>query len=88
MPVLSKIHGIVLRVLIDRTFGVHLHAFYGDSEMVLALNPLRILQSEVPSWVESWVLDWGKRHASELLAMPQRLRRTIPAPLSGHAAAA
>jgi hypothetical protein len=72
MPVLSKLHGIIIRKLVDRTFGVHLHAFYGDSEMVLSLNPIRVIQSDAPGWVEEWVLDWSRRHQPELLAVPQR----------------
>ena len=77
MPVLCKLHGIIIRMLTDRTFGVHLHAFYGGSEMVVGLNPLRVIQSEVPSWVEEWVLEWGRRHAAEVRALPQRLRRAV-----------
>jgi hypothetical protein len=77
MPVLSKLHGIVIRMLTDRTFGIHLHAFYGDSEMVVGLNPVRVIQSEAPVWVEEWVLEWGRRHAAELRTMPQRLRREL-----------
>ncbi len=68
MPVITKLYGIVIRKLIGRTFGVHLHAFYGDSEMVVALNPVRILQSEAPDWVEEIVLNWANQHAREFEA--------------------
>jgi len=68
MPVLAKFCGIVIRVLIDQTFGTHFHAFYGDSELVIGLNPLRVIQGEAPPWVRQWALDWVKHHQSELLA--------------------
>ncbi len=42
-------------MLMDRTFGVRLHAFYGDSEVVVGLNPVRLITSEVPAWVLNWV---------------------------------
>ena len=69
MPVLAKFRGIVIRMLVDRTFGTHLHAFYGDSEMVVNLDPLHILESEVPPWVEAWVMNWIDNNYWELQKM-------------------
>jgi hypothetical protein len=80
MPVLSKLHGIIIRMLVDRTFGIHLHAFYGDCEMVVGLNPVRVIQGEVPSWVEQWVLDWIRRHTAELAILAQRHPQSLPSP--------
>ncbi len=68
MPVLAKCDGIVIRMLIDRTFGTHIHAFYGDSELVIGLNPVHVIQGEVPPWVREWTLDWVKLHQREVLA--------------------
>jgi hypothetical protein len=68
MAVLAKSSGIVIRILIDRTFGTHIHAFYGDSEMVIGLNPTRIIQGDVPRWVRQWVLEWVAYHQDEFLA--------------------
>jgi hypothetical protein len=64
MPVLAKFGGIVIRMLIDRTFGTHFHAFYGDCELVIALNPLRVIQGDSPAWVKEWALEWVKYHES------------------------
>ena len=52
-------------MLYDRTFGIHLHAFYDGSELVVGLNPVRVIQGEVPSWVEAWVLNWVRQHEAE-----------------------
>ncbi len=68
MPVLAKFYGIVIRRLIDRTFGTHFHAFYGDCELVIGLNPLRVIQGEAPQWVREWALDWVRHYQSELLS--------------------
>jgi Domain of unknown function (DUF4160) len=65
MPVLAKAYGIVIRMLIDRSFGTHFHAFYGNTEVVIGLNPLRVIQGDGPSWVQEWALEWVKRHQSE-----------------------
>jgi hypothetical protein len=64
MPVLSKFDGIVIRLLIDRTFGMRLHAFYGDSELVMGLNPLRVIQGDVPSWVQERALEWATQYSA------------------------
>jgi hypothetical protein len=68
MPVLAKFYGIVIRMLTNQTFGTHFHAFYGDSELVIGLNPLRVIQGEAPSWVRDWALDWVRHYQSELLS--------------------
>jgi len=47
-----------MRMLIGQMFGTHFHAFYGDSELVIGLNPLRVIQGEAPPWVREWALDW------------------------------
>ncbi len=66
MPVLAKLNGIVIRMLIDRTFGTHFHAFYGESELVIGLNPTRVIQGEAPPWVRQCALDWVGRHQLQL----------------------
>ena len=68
MPVLVKANGIVMRTLIDQTFGTHFHAFYGDSELVISLNPLRVIQGEAPPWVREWALDWVGHYQSRSLS--------------------
>jgi len=68
MPVLAKANGIVMRMLIDQTFGTHFHAFYGDSELVIGLNPLRVIQGEAPPRVRGWALDWVVHYESRSLS--------------------
>ena len=66
MPVLERFGGIVVRLIYDRTLGARLHAFYEGAELVVALQPLRVLQGEVPQWVREWVLRWAREHMSEV----------------------
>ena len=56
MPVLAKFHGIVMRMMCHWTFGTHLHAIYGEDELVIGLKPVRIIQGEVPPWVSALAL--------------------------------
>ena len=71
MPVLAKSRGIVIRLLIDRTFGAHFHAFYGDAELVIGLHPMRVIQGEAPAWVRDWALNWVRRHQHRVLSASQ-----------------
>jgi len=67
MPVISKFYGIVIRMLFLRQFGAHFHASYGDSELVVGIAPLRIIQGNAPSRVRRMVLEWAAQHQQELL---------------------
>ncbi len=65
---LAKFSGIVIRMLSDQTFGTHFHVFYGDCELVIGLNPLRVIQGEAPAWVQDLALQWVGQHQHGLAA--------------------
>lgn len=68
MPVISKFYGIVIRMLFIRPFAAHFHAFYGDCELVVGINPLKILQGQAPRRVCAMVMEWALQHQAELQA--------------------
>ncbi len=73
MPVIARFCGIVIRLLCLRTLGARLHAFHGNSEMVVDLASLRIIQGNVPERESRMVMAWAKIHQRELLAGLWRL---------------
>ena len=75
MPVISKFYGIVIRMFFIRPFAAHFHAFYGDNELVVGINPLTVLQGEAPRRVRSMVIEWALQHQRELLEDWSRLSR-------------
>ena len=81
MPVIARFCGIVVRLLIDRTFGTHIHVFYGDFELVIGLNPLRVIQGEAPAWVREWALEWVARRQREML-LPRKIDLSLTTPVS------
>jgi hypothetical protein len=85
MPVLAKFYGIVIRMLFDQTFGTHFHAFYGDSELVIGLNPLRVIQGDAPPWVREWALDWVGHYQNEWLSA-RTIDLSVATPISCQAA--
>ena len=79
MAVLAKLDGVVIRMLIDRTFGIHLHAFLGEAEMVMALNPVRVIQGDLPVEAKVWALDWAQQHERSVLGNARRgMTRLLP----------
>jgi hypothetical protein len=72
-------------MLIDRTFGTHFHAFYGDSELVIGLNPMRVIQGDAPPWVQEWALAWVNDHQREFLSA-WNLDLNLATPISRQAA--
>jgi hypothetical protein len=86
MPVISKFYGIVIRILFIRHSVAHFHAFYGDCELVVGINPLRILQGCAPARAHGMVLEWARAHQAELLDAWRRCSGAQPpqpiAPLS------
>ena len=67
MPVIARFCGIVIRILSLRAFGVRLHAFHGDAEMVVDLKTLRIVDGNLPEPIREMVLAWVRQHQQELL---------------------
>jgi hypothetical protein len=68
MPVIAKFCGIVIRIMWLRSLGTRLHAFHGDSEMVVELATLRIVDENVTEPVKKMVMEWARAHQRELLA--------------------
>ena len=67
MPVIARFYGIVIRMLSLRVFGVRLHAFHGDGEMVVDLKTLRVIEDTLPKAIREMVLAWIGQHQEELL---------------------
>ena len=78
MPVIARFYGIVIRMLCARALGARIHAFYGDSELVVSLWPLRIIQGDAPQRVSDLVLEWARQHQQEFLADWKRLQVGLP----------
>ena len=74
MLVISKFYGIVIRMLFIQPFGAHFHAFYNDSELIVNIAPLRIVQGDAPRRVRLMVLKWARLHQKELQDAWSRLR--------------
>jgi aryl carrier-like protein len=68
MPVISKFYGIVIRMLVARSFTARFHATHGGTELIVALDPVRIVQGAAPQRMRDMVIEWARQHQQELLA--------------------
>ena len=74
MPVVSKFYGIVIRILSLQAFEPRFHAIYNDSELVVNIWPLAVIQGDAPSRVRELVIEWAAKHQQELLVAWNRCR--------------
>ena len=74
MPVISKFYGIVIRMVGGGPIQPQFHAIYGDSELVVMIWPLQILQGDAPRRVRDLVMEWATKHQEELLSAWNRCR--------------
>jgi phosphomannomutase len=74
MPEISRFYGIVIRMYYDEHNPPHFHAKYGDTEGVIAIESLRLVQGDLPRRALGLVLDWAELHRGDLLENWERMR--------------
>jgi hypothetical protein len=67
VPTISIFYGIIIKMFFDDHAPPHFHAEYGEYELVIAINPIKIINGDAPKRVKSMVLEWTALHQEELL---------------------
>lgn len=57
MPEISRFFGIVIRMYYDDHGIPHFHASYGDHEAKVGINPIQVIEGEIPKRALSLVLE-------------------------------
>ncbi len=57
----------------------HVHAFYGESEAQIGIEPIALLNGVLPARAASMVFEWAALHQRELMQNWRRLRNDQPA---------
>jgi len=76
MPEISRFFGIIIRMYFDDHPPPHFHAIYGNSEAQVAIDPIFILEGDLPRRAVSMVIEWAALHQHELMSNWQRLRES------------
>ena len=79
MPEISRFFGIVIRMYFDDHSPPHFHAVYGGTEARVAINPIAVLEGNLPRRAVSMVVEWAALYQHQLMANWQRLRDDQPA---------
>ncbi len=74
MPEISRFYGIVIKMYYNDHAPPHLHAEYGEHELVVAFAPIMVLAGSVPFRVRSMLLEWSALHQQELIQDWERCR--------------
>ncbi len=51
MPTISEFYGITIRVFYDDHAPPHVHASYGEHEIIVSISPIAIIKGKVPNRV-------------------------------------
>jgi hypothetical protein len=62
LPEISGFFGIVIRMFFDDHPPPHLHAQYGEGSAFVALQPIAVIESDLPARALSMVLEWTAVH--------------------------
>lgn len=74
MPEISRFFGIIIRMYFDEHPPPHFHAIYGNYEAQIGINPIVVLNGNLPARAESMAIEWAALHQEELLKNWDRLR--------------
>jgi hypothetical protein len=78
MPELCRFFGIVIRMYYDDHPPPHFHAIYGGNEAQISIDPVAILNGDLPRRAISMIIEWTALHQHELSENWDRLRNNQP----------
>lgn len=75
MPEVSRFFGITIRMFFDEHLPPHFHASYGGDEAQIGIEPIQVLNGQLPSRAISLVFEWAAIHQRELAENWDRMRQ-------------
>lgn len=78
MPVISRFLGIVIRMYFLDHNPPRFHAEYGDAEAQIRIDPVGLLDGDLPPRPLALVVEWARIHKAELFENWRRLHSDEP----------
>ena len=78
MPEISRFFGIVIRMYFFDHAPPHFHADHGDLMAKLRIDPVGLLDGDLPPRTLALVVEWAKIHQDELMDNWRRLHEDEP----------
>ena len=67
MPEISRFYGIIIGMFYNEHMPPHFHAKYGEYEIEVEIDQIKIIQGNFPNHAKSLVFEWTEKHKDELL---------------------
>lgn len=74
MPEISRFFGIVIQMYANDHGPPHFHARYGAGTARVRVDPVEVMESDLPGRALRLVLEWAMLHELELVVNWRRLR--------------
>lgn len=68
MPRVSEFFGIAIYLYYRDHPHPHFHAIYGQYDVPIGIDPIRVLEGTLPRRVQALVFEWAEKYQMELLA--------------------
>ncbi len=69
MPVIARFYGIVIKMYFNDHMPPHFHAIYGECVGMYGIDPVNLMEGDLPVRARKLVSEWASIHKEELLAM-------------------
>ena len=66
MPKISQFFGILIYMYFRDHAPPHFHAKYGDFEGMIGLDPIRLIEGDLPPRVLGLAIEWATMYSKEL----------------------
>lgn len=67
MPEISRFMGIIIRMYIGDHNPPHFHAFYNEYKALFSIEPLDMMEGDLPPRIHGIVIEWASIHKDEIL---------------------
>jgi hypothetical protein len=67
MPEISRFYGIIIKMFFKDHNPPHFHAEYQNSEALIDIQTLQILEGDLPKRAKLLTIEWALEHREELL---------------------
>ncbi len=80
MPEITRFYGIVIKLFFGDHPPPHFHAVYGEYNALFSIDPIEMIEGDLPSRAKKLVIEWASLHQSELLEIwnSQEFRKLPP----------
>jgi hypothetical protein len=71
MPVIARFYGIIIKMYFSQSeHGIsHFHAIYGEFNAVFAIEPLEMIEGDLPGRAQRLIKEWASVYQKELQRM-------------------